>query len=76
MAIEDPLERLFAFAPDRYAYCLIRCLAEEGVVRFTRLQERLAMSSRTLTARLRQLARLGVLERRAYHTIPHASSIV
>lgn len=66
----DPLERLFALAPDRYAYCLIRCLADETSVRFTTLQSRLQMSSSTLSARLKQLIRLGVIERKAFRTLP------
>ena len=69
-AVGDPLERLFALAPDRYAYCLIRCLADAGSVRFTVLQNRFSMSSRTLTARLKQLLKLGVVERRAFRALP------
>ncbi len=66
----NPLERLFLSVPDHYGYCLLRTLADLKAVRFTRLQVLLSVNSRTLTQRLKQLQRLGLIGRRAYRTMP------
>lgn len=66
----QPLERLFRIVPDHYAYVLLRTLDHVRRARFSRLQEALAVNSRTLTLRLKQLARFGLIERRAYRTMP------
>lgn len=68
--MDDPLERLFVMAPDQYAFCIIRYLDDLKTVRFTKLQELLGVNSRTLSNRLKQLERRGLITRTAHRTIP------
>ncbi len=66
----EPLDRLFALAPDRYSFCIIEMLLTEKSVRYTKLQERFKMSSKTLATRLKQLVQLGAVERQAFNEMP------
>lgn len=66
----EPLERLFALAPDRYAFCIIELLEAERSVRYSQIQTRFKMSSKTLSKRLRQLISLQAIERVAFSEIP------
>lgn len=66
----DPLERLFAMTPDRYAFCIIEFLGQNRTVRFSRLQALLEVNPTTLTARLRRLERMGLIARKALRRIP------
>lgn len=49
---------------------ILRSLGERGPWRFNELKETLEVNPRTLTARLLELQRLGVVERRVHRVVP------
>lgn len=70
LATSEPLERLFAMTPDRYAFCIIEFLGQNRFVRFSRLQALLDVNPTTLSARLRRLQKMELITRKSFHTIP------
>jgi len=54
----------------KHVLSILRYLSDNKTAGFNELQKALAINRRTLTQRLRQLVREGLLDRRAFHQIP------
>jgi DNA-binding HxlR family transcriptional regulator len=69
--VERTMADLLSLLGKAHTMALLREFAlEEGPWRFTELEERLGVSPNTLSERLKELTRTGLLSRRAYDEIP------
>lgn len=69
--LESPIERATALIGDRYSLLIVHYLHQFECLRFIELEEQISgISPRTLTMRLKQLAQMGLVDRRQYATIP------
>jgi DNA-binding HxlR family transcriptional regulator len=69
--VERTMADLLSLLGKAHTMAVLREFAlEEGPWRFTELEERLGVSPNTLSERLKELTRTGLLSRRAYDEIP------
>ena len=65
-----PYRQVLSLFGKRYTFTILRILAHEGVVRFNEIARMAGGSTKTITERLNDLVRFGVVKREAFAEIP------
>lgn len=65
-----PFRQALSVFGKRYTFSIIRLLTLDGVVRFNKIVEDVQGSTKTITERLNELVRHGVVKREAFAEIP------
>jgi DNA-binding HxlR family transcriptional regulator len=69
--LEKPIERAMELVGDKYSLQLLHLLTTQQVMRFVELEEQIpGISPRTLSARLKHLEKVRLIDRHQYSTIP------
>ncbi|MHA2423278.1 MAG: winged helix-turn-helix transcriptional regulator [Candidatus Thorarchaeota archaeon] len=65
-----PYKKILAILGKAYTFSILRVLAQDGVARFNEIARRVEGSPKTITDRLTELVREGIVKREAYTEIP------
>lgn len=65
-----PYKRILAVLGKPYTFTILRVLANEGVARFNRIVKSVKGSPKTITDRLTELVKEGIVKREAFAEIP------
>ncbi len=65
-----PYRRVLSLFSKRYTLAILRILNRYGVVRFNKITEEVEGSTKTITERLKELVKFGVVKREAFAEIP------
>ena len=65
-----PYRQILSLFGKRYTFTILRILVQENVVRFNRIAELTEGSTKTVTDRLSELVRHGIVKREAFAEIP------
>jgi len=65
-----PYRRILALLGKTYAFSILRVLESQGVARFNKIVESVKGSPKTITDRLAELVREGIVKREAFAEIP------
>ncbi|MFX0107244.1 MAG: winged helix-turn-helix transcriptional regulator [Candidatus Hodarchaeota archaeon] len=65
-----PYKKILAVLGKAYTFSILRVLAQDGVARFNRIVERVEGSPKTITDRLTELVKEGIVKREAFAEIP------
>jgi len=69
-SIVCPYRRLLEVLGKSHTLEILYGLSIRSRLRFTEIQKQLGLQPKTLSARLKELAKLGLIERKSYHEIP------